>query len=213
MLLPLEVSSRDKFEAHVNVSRETYQKLEHYEIMLKKWQKAMNLVSRNTLPVVWTRHFLDSAQMLNIFPYKVESLLDIGSGAGFPGMILAILGATNVNLVEPNQKKCLFLREVSRETSTAVTIHNSRIEELPIKCFSVVTARAFAPLTVILEKAKPFLGKKSVGVFPKGASLQKELTTANKQWNMKYSLVQSISDSAGCLVRLEGMVHESRTAR
>jgi 16S rRNA (guanine527-N7)-methyltransferase len=132
-------------------------------------------------------------------------MLDIGSGAGFPGMVLAIMGARNVELVESDERKCLFLREVSRETSTDVTVTNERIEKLSPKTVDVLTSRACAPLDVLLGYARPYLGPSTICLFPKGRTVQDELTTAQKRWNIRYTLHQSVSDSAARIVRLEGI--------
>jgi 16S rRNA (guanine527-N7)-methyltransferase len=192
-------------QPHVDVSRETLERLKIYEALLRKWQSAINLVSRNSLEDVWRRHFLDSAQIFSLIPRPTTNLLDIGSGAGFPGLVLAILGVPNVHLVDSDQRKCAFLREVSRETSTDVTILNARIEEVATGFFDVVTARGCASLTVLLKMAKPYLGPNSIAIFPKGRSVEEELTTAKKRWNMCYTMIPSVSDSAGMLVKLEGI--------
>lgn len=199
------MAGREAFQRQIDVSRETFERLECYERLLLKWQRAINLVSRRSLEDVWVRHFLDSAQIFHLIPRTSSSLLDIGSGAGFPGLVLAILGVRNVHLVESDQRKCAFLREVSRETSTNVTIWNTRIEEIATQYYDVVTARGCAPLDVLLKYARPYLGPDSVAIFPKGRSVQEELTTAKKRWIMRYTLVPSVSDSAGMLVKLEGI--------
>jgi len=199
---------RELVSDHLDVSRETLEKLEIYNMLLQKWQKAINLVSKQSLEESWRRHFLDSAQLLPLIPKEAGSTLDIGSGAGFPGLVLAILGAPNVELVESDQRKCLFLREVSRETSTQVTITNDRIENLPSKLVDVITSRACAPLDVLLGYAKPYLGPSTVCLFPKGRSVDEELTTAQKRWNITYTLLDSVSDSAARIVRLEGIFND-----
>jgi 16S rRNA (guanine527-N7)-methyltransferase len=191
-----------------HVSRETLEKFQIYNKLLHKWQRAINLVSRQSLEDSGRRHFLDSAQLFPLVPGDARSLLDIGSGAGFPGMVLAIMGVSNVELVESDQRKCLFLREVSRETSTAVTITNARIEKLTPKTFDVVTSRACASLDVLLSYAKPYLGPSTVCLFPKGQTVEEELTTAQKRWNMRYTLIDSVSDSAARIVRLEGIFND-----
>jgi 16S rRNA (guanine527-N7)-methyltransferase len=194
-----------EFSEAVDVSRETMERLEIYWTLLLKWQKAINLVSIRSMDDGWRRHFLDSGQLLRHIPGNATSVLDIGSGAGFPGMVLAVMGAPNVVLVESDERKCLFLREVSRETSTAVTVVNERIEKFPPKTFDVVTSRACAPLDVLLEYARPYLGFDTVCLFPKGRSCDQELTTAQIRWTIRYSLLNSASDSAGKIVRLEGL--------
>lgn len=202
----------EEFAREVNVSRETLDRFSIYNILLQKWTKAINLVSKNSLDDCWRRHFLDSGQLSRYLPGAAESLLDIGSGAGFPGLVLAIMGAPNVVLVESDQRKCQFLREVSRETSTPVTVVNERIENIPPKIFDVVTSRACAPLDVLLKYAEPYQGSSSVCLFLKGHSVQDELTTAEKRWNMRYSLLNSASDSASRIVRLEGIFHGPTSA-
>ena len=192
----------------VDVSRETLEKLQIYNMLLHKWQRAINLVSRQSLGDSGRRHFLDSAQLFPLIPEKAQSLLDIGTGAGFPGMVLAIMGALNVELVESDERKCLFLREVSRETSTEVTVTNDRIENLAPRKVDVVTSRACAPLNVLLGYAQPYLGQSTVCLFPKGRAVEEELTTAIKRWNMRYTLIDSVSDSAARIVRLEGIFHD-----
>ena len=202
----------EAFREQMGVSRETLERLEIYEKMLRRWQPAINLVSRQSLTDVWRRHFLDSAQLFDLIPRNAQSLLDIGSGAGFPGLVLAILGARNVHLVESDQRKSMFLREVSRETSADVTIINARIESMSPQVFDVVTSRACAALDVLLNYSKPYLGPETICLFPKGQLVEEELTTAKKRWNMRYTLVQSASDSAGRIVRLEGIFDGLTTA-
>ncbi len=189
----------------LDVSRETLERLQVYNMLLHKWQRAINLVSRQSLDDSWRRHFLDSGQLFRLLPGEANSMLDIGSGAGFPGMVLAIMGARNVELVESDERKCLFLREVSRETSTDVTVTNERIEKLSPKTVDVLTSRACAPLDVLLGYARPYLGPSTICLFPKGRTVQDELTTAQKRWNIRYTLHQSVSDSAARIVRLEGI--------
>ena len=202
-----EILSPEAFGQVLSASRETLDRLIVYNILLVKWQKAINLVSPKSLRDCWRRHFLDSGQLQSLIPSNSNSLLDIGSGAGFPGMVLAILGVRNVVLVESDHRKCMFLREVSRETSTAVTIINDRIEKVSPKQYDVVTSRACASLDVLLNYARPYVGVASICLFPKGRTVDEELTTVKKRWNMRYELVKSASDSAAKIVRLEGIFH------
>jgi 16S rRNA (guanine527-N7)-methyltransferase len=201
----------EELAASLSVSRETLDRLVVYSILLEKWQKAINLVSKRSLDDRWRRHFLDSGQLLGHIPETARSVLDIGSGAGFPGMVLAIMGAPNVVLVESDERKCLFLREVSRETSTPVTVVNQRIETYSPRKFDVVTSRACAPLDKLLEYAQPYLGLTTVCLFPKGRSVEDELTAVKKRWNIRHSLLDSASDSAARIVRLEG-IFDGRTS-
>jgi len=134
------------FAAQTGVSRETVARLEGYAELLKRWSGRINLVSRNTLGDLWRRHFLDSAQLLPLIPQKARSLVDLGSGAGFPGLVLAILGVSGVELIESDKRKGVFLREAARLTNTPVKITDSRIEMAKPHAADVVTARACAPL-------------------------------------------------------------------
>ncbi len=120
----------EEFAQQANVSRETLARLERYAELLEKWNRRINLVGRGTIDDLWRRHMLDSAQLLPLIPDSAESLVDLGSGAGFPGLVLAICGVENVHLIESDRKKSAFLREVARETAAPVTIHNKRIEEI-----------------------------------------------------------------------------------
>ncbi len=202
-----------EFQRQTDVSRETFEQFRIYERLLRHWQRAINLVARGTLDDLWHRHFLDSAQIVRALPDTATSLLDIGSGAGFPGLVLAMLGVEDVHLVESDQRKCQFLRTAVRETAVDVTIHNVRVETLPAQPFDAVTARACAPLTSLLGFSRPFLHSGSVSVFPKGARVQEELTAAEARWIMRYTIIPSITNRSGTLVRLEGVPDEATTTR
>jgi len=170
------VSRESIFE---NVSRESLDKLEHYLAMLEKWQKAINLVSPATVRDAWSRHFIDSAQLGALLPAEAKTLFDFGSGAGFPGLVLAILyPGLSVHLVESDQKKCSFLSAVSRETMTTVSIHNIRIESLKTDAVpDVISARALADLSQLLEYSAPWVRKNPnlVLLMPKGENYTSEL--------------------------------------
>jgi 16S rRNA (guanine527-N7)-methyltransferase len=183
-----------------NVSRETWERLEIMVALLRKWQPVINLVSKASLAEVWTRHFADSLQLLEHVPSSAKSLVDLGSGAGFPGLVLAaalVERGTEVHLLEGDSRKCGFLREAARAMKVSVHVHNGRIEQLltsgTIKG-DVVTARALASTADLLALAHPLLEKGAVGLFLKGQSVETELTDAAKSWNINHSLVPSISD-------------------
>jgi 16S rRNA (guanine527-N7)-methyltransferase len=157
-------------------------RLEVYADLLAKWQRAMNLVGASTLNELWVRHFADSLQVSEAVP-DARKWLDLGSGAGFPGLVTAIRYAdekgASVHLVEANQRKCAFLREVARETRAPAVVHCGRIEEIvPLldNNFEAVSARALASLPVLLEYAEKFIHSGAVGVFSKGKQLDAELT-------------------------------------
>src|SRR4051812_12702469 len=182
----------DEFAAQTGVSRETLARLKAYADMLADWNARHNLVAKSTLPDIWHRHFLDSAQLAPLIPAQSKTLADLGSGAGFPGLVLAAMRPDlTVSLYEATTKKCAFLQAAAERMGIEVTIRNARLEALPSQPFDVVTARALAPLSELLAYAYPFTGSNSVCLFLKGQNVGPELTEAHKYWNMKASQVQS----------------------
>lgn len=191
------------------VSRETLARLEAYAQLLTRWSARVNLIGRDTIPDLWRRHMLDSAQLRRLVPDDAQSLIDLGSGAGFPGLVLAILdGVSGVELVEADSRKAAFLREAARVTGTSVTIRPCRIAAVPAHRVDVVTARALAPLDRLLDLARPFLGTGTVCLFPKGKRAVEELTLARKGWTMSVALHHSIADPRGVVLRLHQVVRE-----
>lgn len=186
------------------VSRETMDRLAAYLALLEKWNRAINLVSKATLADPWRRHLLDSAQLLPYLPEGSATALDLGSGAGFPGLVLAILGGERLamHLVESDVRKAAFLREAARVTGTAATVHNRRIEEIREFPVDVVTARALAPIAAILGLAAPFMAEKTQLLLLKGAQTHKELTEAEKNWTINATLHPSRSDPSGFIVQI-----------
>lgn len=195
----------EQFAQQTNVSRETLARLERYADLLEKWNRRINLVGRGTIDDLWRRHMLDSAQLLPLIPDSTGSLADLGSGAGFPGLVLAICGVKNVHLIESDRKKCAFLREVARETGAPVTIHNRRIEETESFQVDIVTSRALAPLPKLLDMAALFAKKHSILLFLKGRHVDRELTDATKEWNMQADQIPSRTDPEGTILRLEAI--------
>lgn len=191
------------------VSRETGQRLDALVAELRRWQKAKNLVSSATLDEVWTRHVADSLQLLNHAP-QARRWLDLGSGGGFPGLVLGIrlaeLGG-HIDLVESNARKCAFLRHAARLTGAPVTVHNARIEDV-VDSFAgkveAVTARALAPLPLLLDWCKELLRTGATGVFPKGQHLEAELTAAAKYWKIQATTFPSVTDSAAAILVISG---------
>ncbi len=198
------------FAALVPVSRETLARLEAYVELLGRWSARINIVGRDSLADPWRRHILNSAQLLPLLPDAARNLIDLGSGAGFPGLVLAIIGVPAVELVEADMRKCAFLREAARVTGTEVTISRSRIEALAPHPVDVVTARALAPLDRLLGLAAPFLGPGSACLFLKGGRVEEELTLARKGWTMRVSSSQSRSDPRGVVLRLHDVVRAPR---
>ncbi len=193
-----------EFQAATNVSRETLARLEAYGALLRKWNPRINLVSRRSLDDLWRRHMLDSIQLLrHIDPNSVKGpWLDLGSGAGFPGLVLAIAGVGDMHLVESDGRKCAFLSEAARIMATEVTVHNDRIESLPPFGAAVITARAFAPLAKLLSWAHPHLVSSGQILLLKGQDVDVELTEARKYWMMAHRLIPSVTDETGSILQL-----------
>ncbi|MGQ9366304.1 16S rRNA (guanine(527)-N(7))-methyltransferase RsmG [Azospirillum sp. ST 5-10] len=197
--------SPEAFGEAAAVSRETRERFAAYEALLRKWQPSINLVGRSTLDDVWRRHFLDSAQLLPLLPEGTRTLVDLGSGAGFPGLVLAILGVPDVHLVESDSRKAAFLREAARLTGTAATVHNRRIEAVTPFPADAITARALAPLSELLAWSLPFRTPRTVALFLKGQNLEDELTLATKSWSMTVERFDSATDPQGTVLRLSGI--------
>jgi 16S rRNA (guanine527-N7)-methyltransferase len=184
------------------VSRETRERLGTYVSVLRRWQASINLVGRATLDEAETRHILDSAQLHPLLPDGARVLVDLGSGAGFPGLVLAILGVPEVHLIESDTRKCAFLREVARITETPVTIHNRRIETVEPFPADVVTSRALAPLDILLGYAVPFTRGSGACLFLKGRQAEEELAEARRHWTMNVEQTDSITDPGGTVLRI-----------
>ena len=191
----------EEFAHQTGVSRETLARLKAYADILTDWNARHNLVAKSTLPDLWNRHFWDSAQLAAFVPPEARTLADLGSGAGFPGLVLAALRPElAVTLFEATTKKCAFLQAAADRMGLSVAIENARMEDLPGRTFDVVTARACAPLPQLLEYAHSFVGPNSVCLFLKGQNVGVELTEATKYWNMKVSQVPSQTDPSGAIV-------------
>jgi 16S rRNA (guanine527-N7)-methyltransferase len=191
----------EDFATQTHVSRETLSRLKAYADVLADWNERHNLVARSTLPDLWRRHFWDSAQLAPLIPGTARTLADLGSGAGFPGLVLAAMRPDlAVTLHEATTKKCAFLEAAAARMGLPVTIQNARLEDLPRHPFDVVTARALAPLPQLLTYAQNFVGLNSVCLFLKGQNVGAELTEAHKYWNIKVSQVPSQTDPSAAIV-------------
>jgi 16S rRNA (guanine527-N7)-methyltransferase len=191
-----------------NVSRETFERLESYHALLVKWQKAVNLVGPDTLPDAWRRHFLDSLQLIPLLPQdKPITLMDMGTGAGFPGLVLAIATGFTVHLVESDAKKVSFLREVSRVTNAPVVIHHSRIEavEFEDKTPDVILSRACSSLANLLSLAGKNVSRETYCCFHKGKNYGMEIDEARNAWVFDVSITPSIVDPQGVLLSLSNI--------
>lgn len=201
------VDGPESFGRRFNVSRETVAKLVTYATLLKQWQKTINLVAPGTLDAVWHRHMADSAQLVILAPPDARTWVDLGSGAGFPGLVLAILlhdrPGLRVTLVESDARKVAFLREVARQVglsqASVVDICHARIEltstHARVGQVDVVTARALAPLPKLLGLVQPFCGPATVALLLKGRDAEHEVVEARADWQFEASLVPSVTDS------------------
>lgn len=185
------------------VSRETVERFQVLGEHLKKWNERINLVSKTTLNDMWRRHFLDSGQLVSHIPSTAKSLADLGSGAGFPGLVLAAMTDLEIHLVESDTRKSVFLREGARAIGRHVVVHQKRIESLQGLAVDVVTARALAPVETLLDYAEPLLKKDGIALFLKGNTLETELTDSKKLWHIESTQSRSISDPSGCILKVE----------
>ena len=204
------ISSADDFAAAIPVSRETIARLQLYCNLLGEWGRAQDLVAPSTLGDIWHRHIADSAQLLQFAPPAAQRWVDLGSGAGFPGMVLAIMAADRpgfrMTLIESSNRKCSFLREVGRRTSAPVDILCMRIEKAAtqrtLPHAEVVTARALAPLGRLLELAQPFIAATTVALFLKGRDYTREIAEAQRRWRFQVRTTPSRTDPDGRIVEI-----------
>jgi 16S rRNA (guanine527-N7)-methyltransferase len=204
-------SDRAQALALTPVSRETLARLDRFVDLLQTWQNTTNLIARSTLPTLWTRHVADSLQLLDLAP-DAQTWTDLGSGAGFPGLIIACALAdrvgTRVHLVESNGKKAAFLREAVRVTGAPAVVHPGRIDrtvQTLAAATEIVTARAVAPLKTLLNWSAPLLTTGAMGLFPKGQDVEAELTEAARYWNMAATTIPSRTDPAGRIVKITAL--------
>lgn len=194
----------------LNVSRETFLRLKEYEKLLFKWNAKINLVSKSTLDNFWNRHVLDSAQFLSSVSEKAGKWVDLGSGGGLPGLVVAILSdeiepVNKLFLVEADVRKAVFLKTVCRELGLKVEVYNNRIEELPPMSANIVSARALAPLKTLCLYAKNHLEKDGEAVFAKGENWKAELVEAQKKWIFSYEAVKSTLHEGSVVLVLRGI--------
>ncbi len=197
----------DDFAARFDVSRETLSRLQTYHALLLKWNRSINLVSRKTLQETWTRHFVDSAQAYSVASGEKRTWVDLGSGGGFPGLVVAIMAHElspnmEITCIESDQRKAAFLNTVIRETGIRASVLTSRIEEAPPQNADIVSARALASLRVLLEFSERHLKAGGEAVFLKGAAYQKEVTEALEMFTFKQDTYPSATSSEATIVRI-----------
>ncbi len=193
-----------------NVSRESLVKLETFVDLLLTWQAKINLIGPSTVDDVWQRHIVDGLQLLPLMANRSAIVADLGSGAGIPGLVVALGGGFQTYLYESNGKKVAFLREAIRQTQANAVVFQTRLEtlegRLPAKLPHYVTARALAPLPQLLTFAAPFLTRGATGLFHKGQDVDSELTEATKNWKIGAIKHSSMTDSRACILEVEGVV-------
>ena len=201
--------SYEDFAREAGVSRETLDDYRAWHALLLKWNRRINLVSPTALDDFWRRHALDSWQITPHIPKNAREFIDLGSGAGFPGLSIAIeckrRGQGEVLMVEAAGKKTSFLRTVIRELGLPARATSERAEVLEPKAYDVISARAFAPFPRLMSYAQPFWGENSLGLFLKGESAPAELTEAEKSWRYEVETVPSLSDPTGSVLKVTGL--------
>lgn len=187
----------------LDVSRETLSRLKVYVDNLVRWQKRINLVGPATIADVWRRHILDSGQLCAFLPQRAQRIIDLGSGAGFPGLVIAIMLPASVTLVESDRRKAMFLKETARLVgATNVEVRADRIESLDIEG-DVVTARALAPLDRLIGYSQPMLSPQGYCLFLKGQEFEREIEEARRTWRMRVELMQSVTNSSSRILKID----------
>lgn len=199
----------DPFPDHPGVSRETLEKLTAFEGLLRTWSRRINLVSASGLENLWQRHICDSAQLLDLTD-NPEKWLDLGSGGGFPGLVIGILmqdqfPAARITLVESDMRKCAFLKTVARRMELAIDIRAQRIETLEPRSATTVTARALAPLDQLVAYTHRHLATDGTALFPKGRKWKNELQQAKEKWSFDCDVLESVTDVDAAILRLRNI--------
>ncbi|MEK9573734.1 MAG: 16S rRNA (guanine(527)-N(7))-methyltransferase RsmG [Alphaproteobacteria bacterium] len=203
-----EETSLEKIGDFLDVPRETQEKLDCYVQLLIKWQARINLISSKTLPEIWHRHILDSAQLVSYLPKTPSVILDMGSGAGLPGVILAILTGHQLHLVESDSRKIAFMRTALRETGTSAILHEQRMETVPALRPDIITARALAPLSQLITLASGQHHEKIEYLFLKGREAKQELTALPACPKMEAECLPSMTDSQASIIRLKPILYK-----
>ena len=199
---------KNEFVKSLNVSRETLNGFYEYETLLSKWNEKINLVSKNTLVDIWERHFLDSGQIIKHVEASGKRWVDVGSGAGFPGLVVALLLRDrkidcDLVLVEKNPKKGFFLKEVIRKLNLSVEVVNDNIDTLEPLNADILTARAFSELNNLIEIAFRHRKKEGICLFLKGENYRMELDKTLNYWFFDYDIIDSLSSSSGKIIRVK----------
>jgi 16S rRNA (guanine527-N7)-methyltransferase len=194
-----------------NVSRESLNRLEIYVDLLLGWQKHINLIAPSTIPEIWQRHIVDSLQLIPLIPAGTKAIADLGSGAGLPALVLAASQQATVHMFEANGKKAAFLSEALRQMKCDGVVHRERLEMRAqpknMPRVEVITARAFAPMPLLLDMADPFMRFGAIGLFHKGQDIATELSEAAKTWNINYESHISVVDPQSVILAVKEIKH------
>lgn len=201
----LDLAARDSLAARPDVSRETLAKLDLYAALLVKWQQSINLVGPETVSQLWQRHMLDSAQLWPLLPADTKRLVDLGSGGGFPGLVLAAMGVPEVHLVESDTRKAIFLREAARQLAVRVTVYACRIDAAPPLAADVVTARALAPVAKLIDWSRRFRTADTLLLLLKGRGAEEELAAAGLAGDPRVQRHASLTDADATILSLRGL--------
>jgi len=182
-------------------------RLRAYETLVGRWSQKINLVSKSDLSHIWTRHIQDSLAILPHIPAHTTHAIDLGSGAGFPGLVLAIATDIPFTLIESDKRKAAFLTDVSREVSAPVRVLATRIEDAKLPPAPLVTARALAPLEKLLNLARPHMAQGGIALFPKGEMAEQEVKTAETHWHMKLERCKNQNDPRGVILKVSDLRH------
>jgi 16S rRNA (guanine527-N7)-methyltransferase len=218
MPLPRPDSVPERIAETYSVSRESLDRLKAYVELLVKWQGHINLIGPATIDTIWTRHVADSLQLLPLIGPRAGRLVDLGSGAGFPGLVLAIMlggrPGNDIHLIESNGKKAAFLRQAARITDSFARIHHGRIEQMDLRTIGgvadIVTARAVAGLGQLVTLAAPLADRHTRALFHKGQDVDRELTETTKSWRITATTHPSRVDPSGCIVEIRGFERAER---
>lgn len=193
------------------VSRETLDRLETYADLLARWNQRINLVSPGTIKDLWKRHISDSIQLAALAPKRAETWIDLGSGAGLPGLIVAAARQDfdpleRMVVVDSDSRKCAFMSEAARAMNIPVEVRSQRLAirsgEKAAEPFDIISARALAPLPLLLDYAAPFIKNTTICLFPKGKTRNTEIAEAQRSWHMKLEEIPSVSDPSGAVLRI-----------
>lgn len=197
----------------LDVSRETRNSLNQFSALLLRWNRTINLIARADEPDLWQRHIADSLQLIPLIPHETARAIDLGTGGGFPGLVLAIATRIPFDLIESDQRKAAFLREAIRATGATATVYPRRAEAITLPPAPLITSRALAPLPRLLDLAEPLLMANGICLFLKGGNVDSELTAAAAEWHMHVSRVPSQTAPDACILRIGDIARVLPNAR